>query len=60
MGISNMVKNAAGRYLGKSGSGTSSTTGRRPAGGGMNTGRRGGTAGSGGMGQKLRGLLNRR
>jgi hypothetical protein len=62
MGISNMVKNAAGRYLGRSGTGTTSATGRTRA-GGMNTrGRTTGTpaSGSGGVGKMLRGLLNRR
>jgi hypothetical protein len=62
MGISNMVKNAAGRYLGRSGTGTTPTTGRRPTGGRTNTTRSGGApaGGSGGVGKILRGLLNRR
>ncbi|OUM43313.1 hypothetical protein [Arthrobacter sedimenti] len=61
MGISNMVKNAAGRYLGRSGTGTTPTTGRTRA-GGMNTRRTTGTpaSSSGGVGRMLRGLLNRR
>jgi hypothetical protein len=59
MGISNMVKNAAGRYLGRSG--TTPTTGRTRAGGLNTTGRTGTPAsGSGGVGKILRGLLNRR
>ncbi|AUZ86255.1 hypothetical protein ACX80U_13040 [Arthrobacter sp. TmT3-37] len=59
MGISNMVKNAAGRYLGRSGTGTTPTTGRT-RGGGMNAGRRGTPMPSGKVGGILRNLLNRR
>lgn len=58
MGISNKIKNAAGRYLGR---GSAGNTGRSGAGGGMNTKRGGSPASSsGGIGKKLRGLLNRR
>ena len=52
MGISNMVKNAAGRYLGRTG-----TTGR-PVGGAA--GRRGTPVPAGKAGGILRKLLNRR
>jgi hypothetical protein len=64
MGISNMVKNAAGRYLGRSGTGT--TTGRpaggagRGVGGGVGRGRSGSPVPSGKVGGILRNLLNRR
>ncbi len=59
MGITSMVKNAAGRYLGRGGSGTN---GRTRAGGGVNTTKRGGSPASrsGRIGKKVRGLLNRR
>lgn len=62
MGISSMVKNAAGRYLGRSGNGNTSTTGRSPMGGRTGTTRSGGgpAGGFGGVGKMLRGLLNRR
>lgn len=55
MGISNMVKNAAGRYLGRTGTGTG-TTGR-PAGGSAG---RGTAVPSGKTGGIIRKLLNRR
>lgn len=55
MGISNMVKNAAGRFLGRSGTGT---TAGRP--GGVRGGRRGTPVPSGKVGGILRNLLNRR
>lgn len=58
MGISNMVKNAAGRFLGRSGTGTGTTAGR-PA-GGLRGGRRGTPVPSGKAGGILRNLLNRR
>lgn len=64
MGISNMVKNAAGRYLGRSGTGTTPTTGRtRGSGmgaGGLGSGGRGTPVPSGKVGGILRNLLNRR
>jgi hypothetical protein len=63
MGISNMIKNAAGRYLGRSGTGTTPTTGRTRAGGlggGVAGGRRGTPVPSGKAGGILRNLLNRR
>jgi len=56
MGISNMVKNAAGRYLGRRGTGTTSG---RPA-GGTGRGGRGTPVPSGKTGGILRNLLNRR
>ncbi|WP_191931926.1 hypothetical protein [Arthrobacter bussei] len=56
MGISNMVKNAASRYLGRSGTGT--TSGRSA--GGVSGGRRGTPVPSGKAGGILRNLLNRR
>jgi hypothetical protein len=56
MGISNMVKNAAGRYLGRKGTGT---TAGRPS-GGVSGGRRGTPVPSGKAGGILRNLLNRR
>ena len=59
MGISNMIKNAAGRYLGRSGTGTTPTTGRTRA-GGVAGGRRGTPVPSGKAGGILRNLLNRR
>ncbi|WDF33561.1 hypothetical protein PTW37_01095 [Arthrobacter agilis] len=55
MGISSMVKNAASRYLGRSGRGT--TTGRT---GGTSGGRRGTPMPSGKAGGMIRNLLNRR
>ena len=54
MGISNKLKNAAGRYLGNK---TSGTTGKSA--GGVNR-RRGTPASTGKGGGLLRGLLNRR
>ena len=54
MGISNMVKNAAGRYLGRTGTGTTG----RPVGGAA--GRRGTPVPAGKAGGILRKLLNRR
>ena len=55
MGISNMVKDAAGRYLGRRGTGT---TAGRPTGG--TAGRKGTPVPSGKVGGILRNLLNRR
>ncbi|WP_434995674.1 hypothetical protein [Arthrobacter sp. Ld5] len=54
MGISNTLKNAAGRYLGNKASGTAG----KPAGG--VAGRRGTPVPAGKTGGILRGLLNRR
>ncbi len=59
MGISNMVKNAAGRYLGRSGTGTTPTAGRTGT-GGTKAGGTGTPLPSGKVGGVLRGLLNRR
>lgn len=57
MGIGNMVRNAAGRYLGRSGTGTTPAGGRPGSGAG---GRRGTPVPSGKVGGILRNLLNRR
>lgn len=57
MGISNMVKNAAGRYLGRTGTGTGTGTTGRPAGGSAG---RGTAVPSGKTGGIIRKLLNRR
>jgi hypothetical protein len=54
MNISNMIKNAAGRYLGRTGTGTTG----RPVGGAA--GRSGTPVPAGKAGEILRKLLNRR
>lgn len=57
MGLSNMIKNAAGKYAGRAGR----PAGGSPRTGGLNTGRgTAGTTGAGGIGGKIRSILNRR
>lgn len=63
MGLSNILRSAAGRFAGRGGTGT---TRRTPRTGGMGAGRGGvgrggaGRPGSGGVGGMIRSILNRR
>lgn len=57
MGLSNMIRNAAGKYTGRAGR----PAGGSPRTGGLNTGRGAArTPGAGGIGGKIRSILNRR
>ena len=57
MGLSNMIKSAAGRLGGRAGGTTRRTTGTGRTGTGRGGVNRGGSGGVGGM---IRGILNRR